>query len=114
MTAARRDFSDHVAARIDRDRQTAAQRARDEAVRRAAFERMRDHLLGAPDACLQLECEGALDAIKDVFTARRDGPGASSMIAARAYQPLISGPNARARAEQLFDRASAANDGDRR
>lgn len=51
--------------------------------------------------------EGMLDAIREQLTASLDPAGASSIIAAKAQQAIVSGVTARARAEQLFRRREA-------
>lgn len=48
--------------------------------------------------------EGMLDAIREHLTASLDPAGASSIIASKAQQAIVTGVTARARAEQLFRR----------
>lgn len=51
--------------------------------------------------------EGMLDAIREQLTVSLDPAGASSIIAAKAQQAIVTGVTARARAEQLFQRREA-------
>lgn len=103
----RRDFSETVISRIDKDRRSGAQKARDAQVITDARMSTMVSIMKIPANDTVRHCEGVLDAVRDALTAALDHAGASSIIAAKAQQAIISGPNARARAEQLF---SAAND----
>lgn len=108
MRPLRQDFSDRVIARVDKDRRSAADKARDARVTSDARMATMVSIATIPEAQVVRHCEGVLDAVREALTARLDPAGASSIIAAKAQQAIICGTTARARAEQLF----AANDGD--
>ena len=87
---------------VDRDRRSAAQRARDRAVVDAARTSTLITIMAVPEPQRVLFMEGVLDTVRAQLTVCLDAAGASSIIAKRAQQAIITGPNARARAEQLF------------
>lgn len=87
---------------IDKDRRSTAQKARDRKLRGQAYDAAQKRLQSLPEEELERHCDGELDAIRDVLTARIGAASASSALAARAEQAIISGSNARARADQLF------------
>ncbi len=105
----RRDFSDAVISKIDKDRRSGATKARDARVTSDARMVTSVLLLKIPEPDKVRHCKGVLEAVREALTAALDHAGASSIIAAEAQQAILSGPNARARAEQLF--TNAANDG---
>ena len=102
----RRDFSDAVISKIDKDRRSGAAKARDARVTSDARMATAVSILKIPAVDKVRHCKGVLEAVREALTATLDHAGASSIIAAEAQQAIIAGPNARARAEQLF----AAND----
>ena len=87
---------------IDKDRRSIAQKARDRAVVDAARTSTLVAIMAVPEPQRVQHMEGMLDTIRAQLTVCLDAAGASSIIAKRAEQAIISGPNARARAEQLF------------
>lgn len=105
----RRDFSESVISRVDKDRRSGAQKARDALVTADAYRMTVAAILRLPADDRARHCEGALDAIRDQLTAIHDHAFASSTIAAKAYQPIIA-MGAKARAEQAFDKLTGAND----
>lgn len=105
----RRDFSESVIAQIDKDRRTGAAKARDAQVIAEARLGTFAAILRMPPSDRVRHCEGMLDGIREALTAELDHAGASSIIAAKAYQPIIA-MGAKARAEQAFARLYVAND----
>lgn len=103
----RRDFSDAVISKIDKDRRTGAAKARDARITSDARMATAVSLAKIAEPDKVRHCKGVLEAVREALTATLDHAGASSIIAAEAQQAIIAGPNARARAEQLF---TAAND----
>lgn len=107
----RRDFSDRILTQIDKDRRTAAQKARDAKVSSDARMATVAAIYRQPHADRIRYCEGVLDGLRDVLTAHADAALASSIIAAKATQPIIA-MGAKGRAEQAFaSLIKAANDG---
>lgn len=105
----RRDFSDRIIAQVDKDRRSGVRKAHDARV-------IADGRLATVAAILRLpaedrvrHCEGMLDGIREVLTSHADAALASSIIAAKAVQPILA-VTARARAEHAFARLSPAND----
>jgi predicted deacylase len=109
MRPRRSDFTDRVITQIDKDRRTAAQKARDAKVTADAYTAAQRRLLGVPDELLDLHADGELDAIRDVLTARRGAVPASSKLAAKAEQAIILGPNRRAIADQQLAKLTRAD-----
>jgi len=107
----RRDFSDRVLTQIDKDRRTAAQKARDAKVRADARMATAVAIAGISDAHIVLHCEGVLSAVKDALCARLDAEGAASTFGRFAHVSIYTGPIRRAAAEQAFaSLTKAAND----
>lgn len=106
----RRDFSDTVIARIDKDRRSGAAKARDAAVTAHAYDVTQVQILAVAANDRVRHIEGILDACRDRLTAELDAAGASSIIAAKAQQAIIHGATARARAEQAFSTLKPSND----
>lgn len=101
----RRDPSEPIIARIDRDRRSGAAKARDAAISVSAYQVVRDYLNALPANDIDRAADGILDATRDALTAHLDAAGASSAIAAKAYQP-ITAPTAKERAGAVFSRAN--------
>jgi hypothetical protein len=98
----KRDFSERVISQIDKDRRTTAQKSRDKQTRDDAYCAARSLLLSATDQGFELVGNGILDAVRDVWTARKDAAGASSAIASRAQQAILIGGTRRSAADQAF------------
>ncbi len=105
----RRDFSERVIAEIDKDRRSGAAKARDAQVVAEARMATFAAVLRMPSDDRVRHCEGMLDGIREALTVSLDHAGASSIIAAKAYQPIIA-MGAKARAEQAFSRLTVSND----
>lgn len=105
----RRDFSERVISEIDKDRRSGAEKARDARVIADARLATFAAVLRMPADDRVRHCEGMLDGIREALTAHEDAALACSIIAAKAYQPIIA-MGAKARAEQAFARLTVAND----
>ncbi len=111
--AQRRDFSDRVLTQIDKDRRTAAQKARDASVVSDAKLATAKAIAIIGQADIVLHCEGVLAAVKDALCAHLDAEGAASTFGRFAHVSIYTGPIRRAAAEQAFaNLTKAANDRD--
>lgn len=107
----RRDFSDRVLTQIDKDRRTAAQKARDAKITADAKEGAAKAIAGIGDAHVVLHCEGVLEAVKEALCARLDPEGAASTFGRFAQVAIYTGPIRKAAAEHAFAKLTkAAND----
>lgn len=104
----KRDFSERVISQIDKDRRTVAQKARDKQTRDAAYNAARSLLLSATDQGFELVGNGILDAVRDIWTARKDAASASSALASRAQQAILIGGTRKAAADQALAAANQA------
>ena len=100
----RRDFSDRVICQIDKDRRTDAQRRDDCRVTAEGRMTIANIILRQPANKRLSFMDGILHGVRDQMTVVLDAAGASSRIAAAAQQSIITGPNAKARADQVFNR----------
>jgi hypothetical protein len=98
----RRDFSERVICRIDRDRRSDADKAQEARVTAEGRLATVAMILRLPDHQRLPFMDGILHGVRDQMTVCLDSAGASSRMAAAAQQAIIAGPNARARAEQVF------------
>lgn len=98
----RRDFSESVIARVDKDRRTDSARLEDCRVTAEGRMAVVAMILKQPAHRRVSYMDGVLHGVRDQMTVSLDAAGASSRIAASAQQAIITGPNARARAVQLF------------
>ncbi len=106
----RRDPADPIISRIDKDRRSGAEKARDAKVTLRGYLSTRAAIKAVAETDRVRHCEGALDAIRAALTEQTDAALASSIIASKAVQPIIA-KGARARAEQAFSKlANPAND----
>lgn len=103
----RRDFSERVISEIDKDRRSGATKARDAQVIADARLSTLAAILRLPADDRVRHCEGMLDGIREGLTIALDHAGASSIIAAKAYQPIIA-LGVKARAEQAFAKLTDA------
>jgi hypothetical protein len=111
MRPIRKDFSDRVVTQIDKDRRTAAQKARDAKVTSDAKTSAMRAIAGVGEADVVLHCEGVLEAVKDALCAHLDKEGAASTFGRFAHVSIYTGPIRKAAAEQAFaKRTKAAND----
>ena len=107
----RSDFSDRILTRIDKDRRTAAQKARDAKVTADAKTGAAKAIAGVGEADIVLHCEGVLEAVKEALCAHLDPEGAASTFGRFAQVAIYTGPIRKAAAEQAFSALTrAAND----
>jgi hypothetical protein len=109
MRPLRRDFSDHVVTKIDKDRRTAAQKARDAKVTSDAKTAAMRAIAGIGEADIVLHCEGVLEAVKDALCAHLDKEGAASTFGRFAQVAIYTGPIRKAAAEQAFAKLTRAD-----
>ncbi|MGH6978839.1 MAG: hypothetical protein ACRED4_06075 [Brevundimonas sp.] len=107
MRAHRRNPEAVAIQRIDGGKRREEDRARDARVVASARMSTAVMIMAVPANDRVRHMEGMLDAIRDQLTAALDPAGASSIIASKAQQAIVSGVTANARAEQLFARREA-------
>ena len=108
MRPLRRDFSDHVATKIDKDRRTAAQKARDAKVTSDAKTDTMNAVLQMPPEDRVRYSEGVLDGLRAALTVHEDAALACSIIASKAHQPIAE-LGSKGRAEQAFAKLTRAD-----
>lgn len=105
----RRDFSDRVLTQIDKDRRTAAQKARDAKVTSDAKTDTTRAIAGIGETDIVLHCEGVLEAVKEALCAHLDKEGAASTFGRFAQVSIYTGPIRKAAAEQAFAKLTRAD-----